>query len=449
MHMSFPIVKRRFAPWVLGTVLFLALGFSACVDQDFDEPPVGDLTEIEANTTIAQLASRFTSGQDPIQITENVVIKGVVIADDKSGNFYKQIVIQDNTGGIVVRMNSTGLFGQFPLGKEVFVSCNGLYLADYNGVIQLNGSAADGIEELLISRHVFAGPGTQTITPKKVTIDQLGNNLLSTLIQLDGVQFKDGSAGVSYADAAKKLSKNLEVTDCSGKTVILRSSGFADFAAQLAPTQNGSLVAVYSVFGTTKQLYIRDLTDVKMTDVRCTVGSGGGGNPGGTGTPVDTLNESFSAEKNNDPIVKNGWTTVATTGTRVWIGKLFSGNTYAQATAFSDTNTDMETWLVSPPVDLKTNKILSFESAMAFYVHDGLSVWISSNYDGKNPKTATWTPLNGKLAGKSSGDNTFVASGDIPLAATGGNVHIGFKYVGNKATNTTTYRIDNVRVRKG
>ena len=71
--MSFPIIKRRFAPWVLGTVFFLTLGFSACVDQEFDEPPVGDLTEIEANTTIAQLTSRFTPGQDPVQITENVV----------------------------------------------------------------------------------------------------------------------------------------------------------------------------------------------------------------------------------------------------------------------------------------------------------------------------------------------------------------------------------------
>jgi hypothetical protein len=91
---------------------------------------------------------------------------------------------------------------------------------------------------------------------------------------------------------------------------------------------------------------------------------------------------------------------------------------------------------------------LSFATAKTFWKHDGLSVWSSSNFDGKNVATATWTPINAPIAGNTAADNTWVPSGDIPLTANGGKIYIGFKYVGDKTTNTTTYRVDNVKVRK-
>jgi hypothetical protein len=42
----------------------------------------------------------------------------------------------------------------------------------------------------------------------------------------------------------------------------------------------------------------------------------------------------------------------------------------------------------------------------------------------------------------------FIPSGDIDLSAYTGKGYIGFKYVGDKTTNTTTFRIDNVKIRK-
>jgi hypothetical protein len=442
----FPQLSKYFA-----VLSLISLGLTACVDQQFDEPPVKDLGALTANTTIKDLKAKFNGGQVAFKITDNAVISGVVIADDASGNFFKNIVIQDATGGITVRLNSNGLNALFPIGKQVFVSCKDLYLADYNGVTQLNGSAENGIEEVLIPLHVFAGTANTPVTPKKVTIDQLTPDLINTLVQIDGVQFKDGETGVTYADAVGKLSLNRNVAECGGKSIVLRSSGYANFAATKTPTGNGTIVAVYSVFGTTKQLAIRDVNDVKYTGTRCTNNSGGGNSGGGTtdpSVPVVELNETFNAQKDNQAVSITSWINLGVKGTRNWLAKIFNNDLYAQATAFGDTNDNMETWLITPAIDLKENKILSFSTAKTFWKHDGLTVWSSSNFDGKNIATATWTQINAPIAGNTVADNTWVPSGDIPLAANAGKIYIGFKYVGDKTTNTTTYRIDNVKIRK-
>jgi phosphohistidine swiveling domain-containing protein len=52
--------------------------------------------------------------------------------------------------------------------------------------------------------------------------------------------------------------------------VIVRNSGYADFAGELMPTGNGSIVAVFNSYNGTPQLLIRDPSDVEsMTGTRC------------------------------------------------------------------------------------------------------------------------------------------------------------------------------------
>ncbi len=73
-----------------------------------------------------------------------------------------------------------------------------------------------------------------------------------------------------------------------------------------------------------------------------------------------------------------GWANIAVKGTRLWRAQVFSGNHYAQATSFNDTENEMEAWLITPPITLDEAKKLTFESAKAFWTHDGLTVWVSA-----------------------------------------------------------------------
>ncbi len=639
-------------------ILFLLsiLVLSGCVDQDFDEPPIPDVPTLESNTTIAELKALHTLGDPDQEISEDIIIEGVVVADDESGNFFKNIVIQDPTGGITVRMNTNGLFNNFPIGRQVFVRCQGLYLGDFNGIIQLNGSPGEAIEELLIGDHVIGGLRDQQVTPKAVTIDDLGPADINTLVTITDVQFISADTGQTYANAVDRQSINRTLEDCNERQIILRSSGFADFASQRTPAGRGSITAVYSVFGDTDQLFIRDLEDIAFDQVRCdgtppppdttdnaqaepisvqevrdlfnqgtttipanrkisavvisdaanentdfrnivvqegeagivvrfedghnfalgdevevlvggrelsefrgllqiadvpnsaatrlgegalptpratsisellanaeawestlvsmkTVtikggttfggdrtatdstgemsmftrsqatfanfpipsdpldvvaivsqfndpqlvlrnlddlsGGEGGGDPGsggGGGSDTNSVTEDFETQINNVSITLDGWLNVALKGDRNWLAKSFGDNFYAQATAFQDSNPEMEAWLITPPLDLSAGLVLRFESAQAFYVHDGLSVWISTDFDGDDVAAATWQPLAATLAGANSNSNEWIPSGDIDLAGFSGTGYIGFKYEGNPNDGTTSYRLDNIQI---
>ena len=75
-----------------------AFTFSAC-KKNFDNPPGAADPAIVANTSIKALKAMHTAAGAYDVITTDIIISGVVVADDKSGNLYKQLFIQDATGG--------------------------------------------------------------------------------------------------------------------------------------------------------------------------------------------------------------------------------------------------------------------------------------------------------------------------------------------------------------
>jgi len=265
------------------SVLLIALGLFSCVKTEFDEPPVGDCNvNLTANTTIKALKAMRLSVGVPDAITEDIIIKGSVISDDRLGNFYKTMVIQDGTAGIEMKIDNAFLYQSYPVGREIYVRCKGLLLSDYNGVIQLIGSVAQqgsfletfGLTEAQERLNIVRGCNNVPITPRVVTMNELNSGayieLISTLITLEDVQFTQCDAGRSYANVLTNSSLNRELENCSGAKVLVRSSGFADFAAALTPTGKGPLTAVFSVYNSDRQLYIRDLKDVAgMTGARC------------------------------------------------------------------------------------------------------------------------------------------------------------------------------------
>jgi hypothetical protein len=89
------------------------------------------------------------------------------------------------------------------------------------------------------------------------------------LVRFENVEFDKADTSKVWADVITKASANRVAKSCGGQTVTVRSSGYADFAAQATPTGKGSLTGVLGIFGTTYQLGIRDLRDVDMSGARC------------------------------------------------------------------------------------------------------------------------------------------------------------------------------------
>jgi hypothetical protein len=98
--------------------------------------------------------------------------------------------------------------------------------------------------------------------------------LLGTLIELQDYEFAVQDTSKTYSDtSSNKESINLTVKGCSsGSDIVIRTSGYSNFAGVPVPNGNGSIVALYTVFNSIKQLVLRDTSDVKLNGFRCGTG---------------------------------------------------------------------------------------------------------------------------------------------------------------------------------
>ena len=165
----------------------------------YDNPGAGktatlaEIQSVSTQLTIAELASRYVVGGGPIQITDNVFIAGKVSSSDRAGNVYKSMYIQDETGGIEVKVGRSGLYNDYAEGQTVYVMLQDIWLGMYgykarnntyntggNGMVQLGLEDSTGeyetsyIEEpMLIDKFVKAGEPGPRLVAAELTESQL------------------------------------------------------------------------------------------------------------------------------------------------------------------------------------------------------------------------------------------------------------------------------------
>jgi hypothetical protein len=294
------ILKNSFVKILAACLMLTGIVIAVSCKKSFEEPPYPTDPEMKATHTIKQLKAMHTSSGAYDQVTTDVIISGVVTANDRSGNLYKEIYIQDETGAIAVELDAYNLFTSFPVGRRVFIKCKGLTISDYRYLIQLgvkttlNGTASlSGIPSPTIGDYLVGGSINNPVVPKVVNGNLLKtgatgmqDSLTGALIQLNDYQVANSDTSYTWADtSSNKNSVNINIENCAGDKNLIRTSGYSNFAAAKVPRGKGNVVAIYTIFNTTKQLIIRDTSDVKMTTFpRCD-----GSTPGGPTVPPTTM----------------------------------------------------------------------------------------------------------------------------------------------------------------
>ncbi|TCJ17751.1 hypothetical protein EPD60_06070 [Flaviaesturariibacter flavus] len=248
--------------------------------RTYDAPPPAGVPGIVANISIKDLKALDSIPYSVYHITQDYVIRGVVNMDDKSGNYYQQISIQDSTGGIILRLAGSNLNTQYPVGRELFVKVKDLYIGEYGGMLQLGGGAdsinggVTMLSPVLQDRFIFKGALNQPVVPKLVDIASLTTDRQSiyanTLIEVRNYEFAAADTAKGFADVG--ASGNRVARGCSLPTsanITVRTSNFSNFANVSVPNGNGTLRGIYSFFGSTKQLSVRDTSDVQFYGLRC------------------------------------------------------------------------------------------------------------------------------------------------------------------------------------
>ena len=264
----------------------LIIGLAACVKKDFDEPPFGGDYDpnLTVTTTIADLKDLYQTGfnSTPYTISDNLVVYGIVTANDEAGNFYKQLMIQDSTGAIAINIDRTGLYSEYPIGRKVYVRCKGLSLDDYGKFKQLgymNQGAVRAIPSSLREDYVVKASFGNAVEPKVVNVGDVntifGNeDLVGMLIKFQRAEFSSADLGRTFAETPSAGSgTNRLLQSCDEATILMRTSNYAAFQAVELPTGSGSLTAIYSRFNNDAQLLIRDLNDVQFDQGPCPFGT--------------------------------------------------------------------------------------------------------------------------------------------------------------------------------
>lgn len=147
-----------------------------------------------------------------------------------------------------------------------------------------------------------------------------------------------------------------------------------------------------------------------------------------------------------------GWKNIAEVGKAKWKTQIYSGNPYAEFSAFQSGDVVNIGWLVSPNINMDTTdgEILQFQASQSFVSSgaNSLEVLIATDYNGNNLTTANWQPVSAKLPTTSSPYFEFIKSGEIDLSAYKGNINIAFKVKGS-GTNTAldgSYQVDAIRI---
>ena len=170
-------------------------------DEDFGKfTPIADVKQMYVD-----------NGNKPYDITKHCVIKGQIVTSDQTGNVYKSFYIQDETGGIEIKIGKNGLYNDYKLGQWVYVDCTDLTVGSYEGMIQIGYKDETGEYETayfehsaIIDNHVFKGRmATEEELVKPVTIagnEVYNEKYLGTLVTIEGCKYANLVFLIGYID---------------------------------------------------------------------------------------------------------------------------------------------------------------------------------------------------------------------------------------------------------
>lgn len=249
-----------------------ALALTACQD-DFDDPGMVTpesswLTDSSYELkTIEEIKTEYWQDADNYYETigegtdgKRLLVKGRVISSDASGNIYKSLVIQDETGALAMSINANSMCNQYRRGQELVIDLTGMTIGKYAGLQQL-GSPEDspqyGKQTTFMPYQLFVEHSQKNGLPDLAEVDTLTVNSLSQLsggpevlrkwqsqlVRFNNCYFAEGGTA-TFAESKQTVNRTLTLSD--GGTVVVRTSGYSNFYSTVLPEGHGDVVGLLS-----------------------------------------------------------------------------------------------------------------------------------------------------------------------------------------------------------
>lgn len=440
------------------SMLAVAVLLASCMGADYADPkdtgesPYGNNALEETNLlTIAELKAEYASvirnnGMKKIEGPKQ--IKGVVISSDASGNIYNQISVQDETGAMIICIAQGGIYGYLPVGQEVLVELEDLYIGAYGqqpqiGVPYTSASGSTYVSRMsrmLWNKHykLIGKAQPEKVEPmefdkSKITDANYMEEHCGKLMTIRNVTFENNQGTPVFAptDGTATVTANAvnrTFVGIKSSNLVLRTSTYANFANDPLPEGPVDITGIFTRFNNTWQILLLSTDGIK---------------PAATAIFSETFAESLGDFTIRYLIPK------ASELSYIWAWDARFG---ARASAFlNDKRYESDAWLISPSIDLSkvNDAILSFDQAQKYAQGGGIDikVMISSSYtDGSEIVLNNWTELT--LDKWPTGENwDFITSSvNIKNFCGNSNVHFAFRYMATPNV-AATWEIKNVQVK--
>lgn len=304
-------------------------------------PPYGNNLLKEKNVvTIAQLKSDYKTtitGGGYKLIDKPMMIKGYITGNDISGNLYQQVALQDATGAILVDINGGGLYGYLPVGQEILIDLNGLYIGSKGKQAQIGGiytnlkTGATYVGKMdrptwqkhfkLLDEPDASNVKAEVFDLSKATNATYLDENAGKLMTIKGVKFTSANGKTVWAandETSKQYLKDAESGQwLSSNTIMVYTSGYARFANAILPEGAFDITGIFTRYNNTWQIIIRNTDDLSPV----TLDKGG------------TLEDPYTVTKALEIINAGTFTTdkVYTTGIICEVNDIDTG-TYGNAT---------------------------------------------------------------------------------------------------------------------
>lgn len=408
---------------------------ASCNRWDDPEFEIPVYTGPAANHTIQDIKNMHTSlgtgAQDSIcSWDEPFIVKAVVVSSDQGGNCYKYMTIQDETGGIEISIDRSGLYNDYPVGQTIYLDCRGLIVGDYHNKYQIgwgNRTSVQRINPEALDQYIHKDGLPDLNNPLIANpIEITGNTQLTAentncLVRINGCKFDSKYVGLPLATNDQTMDREVYI---NGATVIVRTSNYANFRSTVIEDKEYCLYGILSVYNSEYQLTLRtkeDIQDAVSTD--------------------DILLQSFTFDNNS--LTTGGWST--SPANNAWMFQSYQGDNFI---FHNSATSDCDDWLISPQITLSdlNNKVLKInhrnnvEGSPATYYQ----VYYSTTYNGGEFNEADWTAFNPNLNNYPS---NFELSNALDLSVINStNFRIAFRYRKNGTANGTRWYIKGAEI---
>lgn len=212
-------------------MILIAISLCSCNYDKFSDLNSSNNDTWNANTSISQLRSSISV------IEDDLIIEGIVTANDSSGNFYKEIYIEEQTDNPYLKTYRTarvhiGFYDShslYPTGSTLCIKLKGMVAVRLDGQLNIGFPPTSGqytpeaIPTVAIAQEIIrVNPKSdKQLKVGKYEIDELERYIIGRKVQIDNLYFEVQSGRYGTARVLKELKNDSHIT--------LTTSSYAKF----------------------------------------------------------------------------------------------------------------------------------------------------------------------------------------------------------------------------